>query len=109
MYPQARARHAFAVLLALNGKDARGLGGKDWAGYLERALATLEMIVEQTVATRAKDFAGAIHQMTCESPEEKAAVFGSIDDDPFIARVREETGIFRERLAQIRQRNGLGG
>lgn len=106
-YPEAKARHAFAVLLELDGKEAGALGGEDWVAWLERAQATRLRIVERTEASRAKDFAGAVRRMTYDSCEEMAAVAGRVELDGFIARVREEAEAFSAKIARLMECNGL--
>lgn len=106
-YPEAKARHAFAVLLELSGKEAGAVGGEDWAEWLERAQAIRAMIVERTCASRVKDFSGAARRMTFDSSEEMAAVAGTMEGDSFIARVREQAGAFNEKIAHLLERNGL--
>jgi DNA mismatch repair ATPase MutS len=108
-YPAERARHAFAVLLELHDKQAgAALTGAEWNGDLERALATQELIANQTHATRAKDFTTPMRHMTYDTPEEMAAVAGTPEQDAFIARVREETAAFRERIALFQERTAPG-
>jgi hypothetical protein len=107
-YPLAKARHAFAVLLELAGKEARELDGAVWLDFLARAQATQRTITERTHASRAKDFAGPVRSMTYDSPEEMAAVAGAPAQDAFIARVRDEESAFAQRLDRIRKSNGMG-
>lgn len=107
-YPKDRARHALAVLAELADQpDGATPDEAQWAEALARARRTQAAIARQTAQTRAKDFEGVVRQMTFDSAEEMAAVVGTVQEDGFIERVREETERFNDRVDNILERNGL--
>jgi hypothetical protein len=97
-YPEARARHAGAVALALNGLAPAQLDEEVWRDWLRRALATQEKIADLAQRSRAKDHTQPFRQITFASAAEREAVLGRLEDDDFLTRVREETEALRRRI-----------
>jgi hypothetical protein len=97
-YPEARARHAGAVALALDGTAPAKLDETRWQDWLRRALATQEKIGELVRRSRSKDFAHPFRHITCDSPAEMEAVFGRPEDDLFLKGIDEATAALRARF-----------
>jgi hypothetical protein len=101
-YPLQKRRHAYATLLAVLGTDE--LTEKHWSQALDRALEAQHYIAEQTYQSRKKDFENPFRQIACRNDAEKLAVFGTVEENPFVRQVREETQAFEQRVQSARSR-----
>jgi hypothetical protein len=106
-YPLAKAYHAFATLLAVNGVSVEDLTGAHWAEFLQRAVQTQDKIARLTYESRAKDYETPLRRVTYDSPEEMEAVVGRIEDNSFIRQVRDEAELFRQGVARIMESSHL--
>ncbi len=106
-YPQAKARHAFGTLLAVNDVRVKDLDGAHWAKFLQRATETQDKIARLTYESRAKDYQMPMRRITYDSPEEMEAVVGKIEDNSFIKQVRGEAAQFHQKVARIMERSRL--
>jgi len=102
-YPAARARHAFAALLELHDLSALDLDARRWAGFLDQAAVIQDSLAERIHASRAKDTLTPLRQITFDSPEERDAVLGPIDENAFIVQARAEAAAFRGKVARLRE------
>ena len=68
----------------------REIDGKVLRDLLDEERSILELMVRRAEESRAKDFSNTFRVATCRNQDEQAAVFGSIDDDPALARLRDE-------------------
>ena len=100
-YPLAKQRHAFATLLLL--LDADRLTAPMWNAALDEYLRIQEYVCEQVYRTRKKDFENPFRQMTFRNAAEMAAVFGNVDDDPFVKQVAQETQAVRQLIETQRR------
>jgi len=88
-YPREKHRHAYATLLDLLGVD--GLDRQHWHEALDRAVHIQGGIAQRVCRSRAKDFESPFRRVTFRNAAEMRAVVGSVEDDPLVARVRQET------------------
>ena len=105
LYPVLKSRHAFASLLEIEGLRREELDPACWHSLLDRASATMEHIAQGTLDSRAKDYESPFRRITYESTDEMKAVVGTIEDDAFIAKIREDARVFRE---EARRAKALG-
>ncbi len=101
-YPLDRARHAYALLCRLRGIPR--IDAKEFRLILDEALETQAYIEQQVYETRRKDFENPFRAVTFRSPEEMVATIGTVDENDFVGRVREETRRFAERVRAARDR-----
>lgn len=94
-YPLHKQQHAFAVWCSLTGTPSPTR--VQWKEALQKAIAIQEYICEQVYVSRKKDHDNPFHQSTFRNREEMEAAVGTIDDNPFIVQVREETKEFTGR------------
>ena len=88
-YPQRKLEHAF-------GLTGPGSGTTSVAELLDKERNILELMFERAVQSRAKDFANPFRAATCRSLEETAAVFGTLEDDASLARLKKDAGDYME-------------
>jgi hypothetical protein len=97
-FPKARARHALAVLFALErpskGQDMATL----WRSWIKRAARIQERIVVLVERSRAKDFSNPFRRIAYDSPDEMTTVLGQAKDDPFLQQVNDYSLTFVSRL-----------
>ncbi|NIA20548.1 MAG: DUF4954 family protein [Anaerolineaceae bacterium] len=103
-YPEDKARHGLAGLLALHGLAADDLTAARWAGMLNRAVEIQREIAERTFESRAKDYRNHFKAITFSSAEEMTAVVGCAEDNGFVLQVGEETEAFVRRVEAIKSR-----
>lgn len=95
-YPKHKLEHAFG-LLGLNP------GSKDAvAAMLDKERHILKLICERAEQSRAKDFANPFRAATCRSLEETAAVFGTLEDDASLARLKKSAGDYMELIEKLK-------
>ncbi len=101
-YPDAKRRHALAVLLELRGET--DLTADAWSDALDGALEAQRYVAEATFASRKKDFEDPFRRMCYASDEEMEAVLGSAEANSFVQQVRAETEAFEARVRALRKR-----
>lgn len=101
-YSSDKTRHAFALLKWLLG--ARDIDENQWVAALDRAVQIQEYIGEQVYVTRKKDFDNQLRKNLFNNEAEQVAVIGTIDDNSFVKQVREETKLFKGRVAALKER-----
>jgi hypothetical protein len=90
-YPGQRRSHGvFCVLLAYDREPAE-LDTTLLRLVLEDSLATSRELLERAYASRRKDFQNPFRQSTFRNPREMEAVWGKLEDIPFLTEYREET------------------
>ncbi len=102
-YPTERARHACALLCRL--REIPRIDRKEFELILDEALETQSYIEQQVYETRRKDFDNPFRAVTFRSAEEMTATIGTVDENDFVDRVREETRRFAERVRAVRTRH----
>jgi hypothetical protein len=101
-YVSNKQRHAFATWCAVLGTGSPT--GAQWIEALDRGMAIQEYIRDQVYISRNKDYDSYFHHITFRNQEEMDAALGSIEDNSFVKKVREETEEFRERINEIKKR-----
>ena len=86
-YPQDRAANALRLFEHAAGRE---IDGKVLRDLLDEERSILKLMVRRAEESRAKDFSNTFRAATCRNLDEQTAVFGSIDDDPALARLRDE-------------------
>jgi hypothetical protein len=87
-----RLEHAIASLKALNGVSE--ISKQIWNDSIEDAIKTRKLIKDRIYSSREKDFNCNFRKITFDSPEEKVAVIGNLDDDSFFKIEEEECTLF---------------
>jgi hypothetical protein len=101
-YPVEKARHAWATVCRIRGTET--LDDDALGTVLDEAIGIQEYIERQVYESRRKDFENPFHRATFRSAAEMDATVGTIDDNDFVRRVREETARFTGRVAAVRAR-----
>ena len=91
-YPFEKQRHAYAVLTRIAGTPR--LSGKAWRDFLRRGRVIQEHVRDQVYVSRHKDFANPFRRATYRCEEEMTAAIGTVEDNNFVIKVREETRLF---------------
>ncbi len=92
LYPKDRASHALAILHEV--MEVPELTASHWSS-LQSAVVRIRLhIEEQVFKTKEKDFNNKFRASTYRSLEERDAVLGTLDDNPFI----QESRIASERI-----------
>ena len=86
-YPQDKAANALRLFEQATGRE---IDGKVLRDLLDEERSILKLMVRRAEESRAKDFSNTFRAATCRNLDEQTAVFGSIDDDPALARLRDE-------------------
>ncbi|NLK40579.1 MAG: DUF4954 family protein [Planctomycetes bacterium] len=98
-YPLEKQKHAFAVLCGLYETD--NLTEAQWREALQRAVAIQELICQRVYESRKKDFENPFRRATYRNLEEMTATIGTVEDDDFVQRVRQESAQFKQQVEQI--------
>lgn len=97
LYEEDRAMHALATLHAVLG--CHGINEGQWEQVVDEVAAIRIEIENQVFKTKEKDFNNRFRFSTYRTVEERNAVLGSLDDNPFI---QESKQITEQVLSQIR-------
>ena len=105
-YPLHKRRHAFAVfcLVTDNAKGADAPGAAEWRVFLDRGAAVQDLVCERVFQSRKKDYDNPFRMATYRNEAEMNAALGTVDENSFVIRVREETEAYRERVARVKAR-----
>jgi NDP-sugar pyrophosphorylase family protein len=99
-YPLDKARHAWAVLVTLNGEKSLedpGALKQEFAAAVE----TRRWISGQIYKSREKDHSNPFRKATFRNDAEMEQVLGKADDDPFVRLADQEGKIFEELAARV--------
>jgi len=98
-YPYDKARNAITILRSLWGKEH--LQQKDWMLLREELARTRSYIEEQVFRTKEKDYQNPFRMVTYETTEERDAVLGSVNDNPFINESKEMTKAVLQEMEKV--------
>ncbi len=101
-YPREKQKHAYGVLLFLQGTDSVTLD--ELKDALSMGITLRQFVSDQVYASRKKDFDNPFFKSTFRNPEEMKAVVGTPEDNTFIIREKEETILFKKGAEAILQR-----
>ena len=87
-YPLEKLRHSAACWFEMTGKD--DLTEEELNGLIRGALATAEDLLHVTRQSREKDYTQKFRLITFDTPEERDAVLGKLEEDSFIKGQEEE-------------------
>ena len=59
-------------------------------------------MLERAVQSRAKDFANPFRTATCRNAEEFRAVFGTLEDDASLSRLKKDAGEYLELIEKLK-------
>ena len=102
-YSIDKQKHAFAILCELYGTE--NLTEAHWESALDKAMSIQEFVYDQVYITRKKDYDNTFRQATYRNMAEMTAAIGTIDENSFIVKVRQETDNFRKLAATIEGRS----
>ncbi|NCC66150.1 MAG: DUF4954 family protein, partial [Spirochaetia bacterium] len=91
-YPKDRAEHALAILHEV--LEVSEITASHWVALQEEVVRIRLHIEEQVFKTKEKDFNNKFRSSTYRNLEERDAVLGCLDDNPFI----QESRIASERI-----------
>ncbi|MDR1256808.1 MAG: DUF4954 family protein [Spirochaetaceae bacterium] len=100
-YPLDRALNALQVLRFLHG--GKPVTGQAWNAFLDEAARIRHYIDGQVYATKLKDYADPFRLVTYSDTAERDAVLGKIEDNPLVAHIRGESGLFFSDLDRARE------
>jgi hypothetical protein len=101
-YPREKYRHARAALTAV--LEADELSPDVWKTALDKGTAIQTYVRDAVYNSRNKDYTNPFRDVTFRNDGEKTAVVGTIEENSFIKRLRQETESFHARIEKIRNR-----
>lgn len=101
-YPTDKLRHAIGCLMAVLGTDK--MTPDHWLQAFAHEERIQRRIAEQVYLSRKKDHDNPFRQLTCRNEEEALAVFGTVDKNPFVCQIREESLHNIQRIERIREK-----
>jgi hypothetical protein len=100
-YPLDKALNALQALRFLEGSEAP-IGPRRWNGLLDKALELSRYIEEEVYRTKLKDYDDPFRAITYRNQEERDAVLGPLEKNPFVAAARESAKTFAALIAAAR-------
>ncbi len=91
-YPKDKVENAYAVLRIIT-RDEQ-VSAQRWNALLDEAKRIRIYIEEQVFFTKRKDYDNPYRMITYRNKDERDAVLGKLEDNPFIAAAKEETARF---------------
>ncbi len=95
-YKTDKQKHAYEVLRMLSGTE--NITKSAWKSALDKAITIQKYISDQVLISRKKDFDNPFRHTTFRNEAEMKAAVGTIEENSFIIRVKQETEDF-EKLA----------
>ncbi|HPZ15667.1 MAG TPA: DUF4954 family protein [Sphaerochaeta sp.] len=99
-YEEDRALHALAILYSL--LECDHLDEARWQHLVCQCSAIRHTIDEQVFKSKEKDYHNHFRGLTYRNAEEREAVIGRLDDNPFIAHSKVVTEALLKTLSQVR-------
>ena len=94
-YAIQKLHHAWASLLELTGSEPGRFSSSVFKQLLEQSLEIKEWMFKNIYASRAKDYQNEFRKMVYDNEEEMKNVIGSIDENVFINKQKEDLENFR--------------
>ncbi|MFW5747815.1 MAG: hypothetical protein ACOCX6_03355 [bacterium] len=105
-YPREKRRHARRVYLdivtANSAKERENLTSEDLMFLLDEGLRIVDCISQGVYESRKKDFDNPFRRAIFKSDAEMEAVAGSVEDNPFIRQVEEQSASLKSRIRRVR-------
>jgi len=101
-YKIEKQRHAYATLLFLLGTDS--VTAADLKNAINTGVTIRQFVSDQVYTSRKKDYDNPFRLVTYRNAEEMEAAMGTIENNSFVARVREETASFKKQAGEIMNR-----
>jgi hypothetical protein len=99
-YAVDKQKHAYAVLSFLFGTNSIGFDA--WRAALDKAVRIQEFVRDQVYVSRKKDDDNIFRKATFRNEAEMLATIGSVEDNSFIRKVRDETAQFIKTIETIK-------
>ena len=96
-YPLDRARHAWAVLAWLEGKEPGNLGAEDLGAAFSAFERLCDKVADEVWKSRKKDHDNRFRKATYRSDAEQEAVVGTAERNSFVLSTRKEMAALKER------------
>jgi hypothetical protein len=102
-YPLDKALNALQVLRFLESSAGNGavISAERWKALIAGTVKIRRYIEEQVRKTKLKDYTDPFRMITYRNSSERDAVLGKLEDNPFIAIVREESTAFFEMSSRL--------
>ena len=101
-YSLDRQKHAFATLCTLYGTE--NLNEDQWREALDKAAELQQYVSDQVYISRKKDYDNTFRQATFRNQEEMTAALGTVEENNFIIKVREETEAFKKKIKELKKK-----
>lgn len=102
-YPVEKLHHAYACLLESYGIDHAGFTDTLFSQILTEAVAFKNWMFDRIYQSRQKDYQNQFRRMLYDNEEEMEQVIGSLQDNVFINRQREELTVFEAQVTKLRK------
>ncbi len=98
-YALDKARHAWAILAWLLGKEPEELGATDLRESIESFSRLCDKVADEVWKSRKKDHDNHFRKATFRSQSEQDAVVGTAERNPFVLKTRKEMTALKEKAA----------
>jgi hypothetical protein len=99
-YPHEKRKHAFAVLKFLLGVESVGM--ESWHSALDRVIGIQQFVRDHVYLSRKKDDVNPFRKATFRNEAEMLATIGTVDENGFVRKVRDETEQFTKTILTIK-------
>ncbi|MFW6104056.1 MAG: DUF4954 family protein, partial [Bacteroidota bacterium] len=99
-YSLDKQKHAFATLCTLY--ETENLTQDQWKAALDKAAELQQYVSDQVYLTRKKDYDNTFSQSTFRNMDEMTAALGTVADNDFIIKVKEETEDFKKQIKEMK-------
>jgi hypothetical protein len=99
-YPHEKQKHAFGVLKFLLGTESIGL--EAWRSALDTTGRIQEFVRDHVFLSRKKDDDNPFRKATFRNEAEMHATIGTVEENSFVRKVRDETAQFTKTIESIK-------
>ena len=104
-YFEQKWKHAYASLLEISGMES--FRKENFKCFLNMALQTKEWMTKNIYDSRAKDYQNTFRKMIYDNENEMVSVIGSLDENVFINKQKNDLEIFRSSVERTLKQFGL--
>ncbi len=100
-YPEQKTRYALYALEQTIEKNLKDMQKKDWEKVFIQGIDIIQNVLNLSISSREKDFSDPFRKMIYSNEKEMNSVLKSIDDNPFLDELKNQTNFFIRVLKSI--------